>query len=135
MLRSPSRRLLSVLRPVSRRSRRGSPGTVFDFDAEVERLFALLHTALEPLVPLNPGFALLTDSEGRLNLDMGAKGAYVFSKDVATQTVRVQSPVSGVFGYVFDRESGLWLSQTDGHDLRGLITRDVLRHCVGCPKF
>ena len=107
----------------------------FDFDAEVARLFSVLQTALEPLIPLNPGFSLLTDSEGRLNLDMGVKGAYVFSKDAATQTVRVQSPVSGVFGYVFDHESRLWLSQSDGHDLRGLVTRDILRHCVGCPKF
>ena len=112
-----------------------SEAAAFDFDAETTRLFSSLHSALAPLVPLNPGFSLETDAEGGLTLDMGANGAYVFSRDPSTRSVKVQSPVSGVFGYHFDRESGQWLSQTDGHDLRGLVTRDVLRHCVGCPRF
>ena len=32
-------------------------------------------------------------------------------------------------------EQGLWLSVQDGHDMRGLVTRDLLRHCRGCPNF
>jgi len=30
---------------------------------------------------------------------------------------------------------GRWLNVRDGHDARGLITRDLLRHAAGCTRF
>ena len=105
---------------------------------EGTKLLASLHRALAPLVPLNPGFVLSLSSDGNaLSLDMGAKrGSYEFTLDFPQQQVNVLSPVSGVFAYVFEAESGLWLSLAeDRHDLRGLVTRDILRHCIGCPAF
>jgi frataxin-like iron-binding protein CyaY len=106
----------------------------YDFTVESDRLFRALEKALEPLLVVNPGSNLAASST-ELTLDLGAKGAYIFSKDADRRSVNLQSPVSGLFAYSFDAGRGLWLSQADGHDMRGLVTRDVLRHCVGCPQF
>lgn len=30
---------------------------------------------------------------------------------------------------------GRWVATTDGHDFEGVVTRDLLRLCSGCPAF
>ena len=73
------------------------------------------------------------DEALRMMFDVGVKGAYIFSIDRQQERVNVQSPISGTYSYAYDGE--YWLSVMDGHDMRGLITRDLLRHCCGCPAF
>jgi frataxin-like iron-binding protein CyaY len=138
-MRAFSYRSLCTARAISRKSRRGSTGPIdlgSNFKDESSKLFVSIKRALQPLVPLNEGFQLQDeDATGSFWLDMGVKGCYVFSKDFDNEQVNVQSPVSGMFAYYFDAETKTWLSRADGHDFRGLVTRDILRHCIGCPQF
>ena len=46
-----------------------------------------------------------------------------------------RSPVSGSNRYKYSVEDKLWLCVRDGHDLRGIITRDLIRHSMGLPTF
>jgi hypothetical protein len=43
--------------------------------------------------------------------------------------------MSGVITYKFDPDTREWLSEKDGHDMRGMVTRDILRVYRGCPDF
>ena len=45
------------------------------------------------------------------------------------------TPTSGLNRYAYDPVEEIWVGVHDGHDLRGLITRDFLRHCIGLPQF
>jgi frataxin-like iron-binding protein CyaY len=74
-----------------------------------------------------------SDESLRLLFDVGVRGSYIFTVDRQQERVNVQSPISGTYSYAYDGE--YWLSVMDGHDMRGLITRDLLRHCCGCPMF
>eukprot|EP00617_Octactis_speculum_P018942 CAMPEP_0185757994 /NCGR_PEP_ID=MMETSP1174-20130828/16527_1 /TAXON_ID=35687 /ORGANISM="Dictyocha speculum, Strain CCMP1381" /LENGTH=39 /DNA_ID= /DNA_START= /DNA_END= /DNA_ORIENTATION= len=37
--------------------------------------------------------------------------------------------------YRYDEIQMRWVAEGDGHDLEGIITRDLLRVCAGCPDF
>ena len=84
-------------------------------------------TDLDPLV--------LADEAVTLCLNAGSKGSYMFTVDRQLERLNVQSPISGTYSYSYNEEQGLWFSVIDNHDMRGLITRDLLRHCRGCPMF
>ena len=84
-------------------------------------------TVLDPLV--------LADDSVTLCLNAGNKCSYIFSVDRQLERLNVQSPISGTYSYTYQEEQGLWYSVIDNHDMRGLITRDLLRHCRGCPMF
>ena len=55
--------------------------------------------------------------------------------DYDEEILRVGSPMSGNYQYYYDLQQKLWLGTSDGHDMRGLVTRDLLRHCTGLPQF
>ena len=83
---------------------------------------------------LNTGFIVeLYDNE--LWIETGGKGVFSVKIDEAQSQLNLLSPVSGTFEYKYDAENESWLSCKDYHDMRGLITRDLLRICIGCPKF
>ena len=84
-------------------------------------------SVLDPLV--------LADEAVTLCLNAGNKGSYMFTVDRQLERLNVQSPISGTYSYTYSEEQGLWFSVIDNHDMRGLITRDLLRHCRGCPMF
>ena len=64
------------------------------------------------------------------------RGDFKFTPNPADETLVFQSYISGYHNYAFDAESKLWLSiKSDRHDLRGMVTRDFLRHCTGCIQF
>ena len=84
-------------------------------------------TLLDPLV--------LADDAVTLCLNAGSKGSYIFTVDRQLERINVQSPISGTYSYTYNEEHGWWYSVIDNHDMRGLITRDLLRHCRGCPMF
>ena len=53
------------------------------------------------------------------------------------QVLHVSLPVSGTGDYAFDEAAGRWVSAGSDHrhDLEGIIVRDLLRQCRGCPGF
>ena len=57
-------------------------------------------------------------------------GSYIFTMDCVEERVNEQSPISGTYSYAYDGEH--WLSVMDGHDMRGLVARDLWRYYYGC---
>lgn len=79
----------------------------------------------------------LTRQETELVLDLGpGKGAFTLQRDWASNQLVYLSPVSGLNKYAYDAGEGRWLSIADDkHDLVGILTRDLIRLCVGCPQI
>lgn len=59
----------------------------------------------------------------------------MFQIDYEVLTITLQSPMSGAQQYRYDTETKQWVSTSDDHDVRGLLTRDLIRQCVGYPEF
>jgi frataxin-like iron-binding protein CyaY len=104
----------------------------YDFRAEADRMLDRIRTAVEPMQSLNSGFTVVKGGDQEL-LITSARGRFVFGVDEAQHTISMQSYVSGKHFYAFDASEGVWLSVKDGHDIRGLVTRDLIKHCTGCP--
>lgn len=98
---------------------------------------AMIDAAISPLIPMNPGYKLRRTGTDSLELDCGSKvGKYMFGVDYEEERITYQSPLSGNLEYMVDDEDGgVWLNARDGHDMRGIITRDLLRHAAGLCKF
>ena len=106
------------------------------FLAEAEDMLSDISDAIEPILSLNPGYKINRIASDHLEVICGdGGGTYVFRVDHSMQVIGCISPVSGVNKYLLDPEEGLWLGVSDGHDLRGLIIRDFMRHCIGLPSF
>jgi len=109
------------------------------FPLEIGKVLDQVHAALEVgIMPLNAEYKLTRSQAPRnesISLDAGDKGFYIFSVDWANELLTVQTPISGVRQYEYSPDDGTWLNTIDKHDMRGLVTRDLLRHCRGCPKF
>lgn len=78
---------------------------------------------------------VVTSSDSELVIDVGEKGKFVFTIDYELSRINLVSPVSGVFQYAYDEDTMQWLNSNDNHDIRGLITRDLLRYWKGLPNF
>jgi frataxin-like iron-binding protein CyaY len=110
------------------------PGAPLAFVDQAKLCFVEVHDAVQDMKALNEIFDItLTESE--LKIDMGSKGKFVFVIKPRGETLQYHSPVSGVLEYKFDPEERLWLQVDDRHDFRGMLTRDMLRVCIGYPKF
>ncbi len=86
------------------------------------------------MVASNRNF-VLSHSPEELRLDVGVRGIFIFTINHEMNCITLSSPVSGIFEYSYDPESGQWLNCRDHHDMRGLVTRDLLRYFEGCPSF
>mmetsp|Transcript_7883 Transcript_7883/g.10910 ORF Transcript_7883/g.10910 Transcript_7883/m.10910 type:complete len:151 (+) Transcript_7883:3-455(+) len=113
-----------------------------DFRAEVEEVLDKLFIAIKPLEEINPNFQCQlsnaeNSSENTKTLLVATKrGNFKFTPDMGKGILIFQSYITGYHSYQFDYESRLWLSiKPDKHDLRGMVTREFLRHCTGCPQF
>ena len=108
-----------------------------DFKKQVDDLFKMVVTTLKPMLPGNPDFELTINAnvEVRLKFGTSERSAYLFSPNYEEEVVRVVCPYSGSFEYYYDTETNNWLNLIDKHDLRGIVTRDLLKHCIGCPLF
>lgn len=93
-----------------------------------------IEKAVTPLQTQNPGFEVQHGAEGELVI-VTQRGRHTVSVDGGRQLLVLQSYFSGFHKYAFAAEDGTWLSVKDGHDMRGLITRDLMRHCAGVPEF
>jgi hypothetical protein len=121
--------------PVSRKKRGNKPEPVRAslFTEKSIEVLQLIESALLPLADLNPVFDIsVTPAQIVVNTE---KGMYKFMIDYDEEILRVGSPMSGNYQYYYDLQQKLWLGTSDGHDMRGLVTRDLLRHCTGLPQF
>jgi frataxin-like iron-binding protein CyaY len=132
-LREISRRLLSdIPRPTSRK--RSSPTPEIDFAEEAQRMFKSIEAAVAPLESQNTNFNVSYGNDGELVIATH-RGRHILKVDGNRRLIVLQSYFSGFHKYAFFPEEQTWLSIQDGHDLRGLLTRDLMRHCIGVPAF
>ena len=93
-----------------------------------------IYTAIKDMVPLNDPFDINIEVR-ELSIGLGQEGSFVFSFKHKNELLQMNSPVSGLLEYRYDRGQQLWRNVKDGHDFRGIVTRDMLRLCAGCPNF
>ena len=126
-------------RPATRRrgGQSGSPVSSVSFTVEVQKVLKQIYDGLnEGIIPLNSTYKLSWAKEGeKVTMDANEKGFYVFSADWNNELLTVQTPISGVRQYEFEPMEKTWLNTVDQHDMRGLVTRDLLRHARGVCKF
>jgi frataxin-like iron-binding protein CyaY len=154
-----SNQLSSIPTPSSRKTKnkKSNSENYFDFNSKATEVLKQIYNALIPIINMNNGYKLyfissdndnndnnkindnindITDLQGKeLILEAGNRGSYIFRIDKQYQFLIVTSPTSGVYQYNYSIPDGYWLSIIDGHDMRGLVTRDLLRHCTGLPQF
>lgn len=107
----------------------------FDFDVEVRKVLRQINDAAVPMVGNNPKFSVeFTVSEPSLTILTG-RGSLYFTVDKHHGLLDLQSFLSGAQQYYFDTEEGEWLSKNDKHNLRGGVTRDLIRHSRGRPDL
>lgn len=138
MLNSIYRRGFSGVKAFSRNKKIENANTVpVNFVTDVDRLFSIIETTLRPMLKDNKDFELTIKPQKEIRLKVGEseRGAYIFTSDPAEEVIRVNYPYCGGFEYHFDMDSRQWISTIDKHDLRGMITRELLKHCIGCPLF
>lgn len=120
-------------------SRGGEPVSVVDFGVEIGRVLNQIYRAIDVgIMPVNTEYKLMRSMEGgheSISLDAGEKGYYIFSVDWKMERLTVQTPISGIRQYEYEPSDDTWLNTVDRHDMRGLVTRDLLRHSRGCPSF
>jgi hypothetical protein len=141
-----------------------APGTAeADFMEVSLELFARVEKGVEGMRGLNDPFEVRRSGDGmELELDLGpSKGKLTLQRDWAVDQLVYMSPVSGLNKYNFDNAERRWLSiaedrcggarpvhaplpSADGrasrlpprrHDLVGILTRDLIRLCTGCPQI
>lgn len=132
-------RNLSV-EPTTRKRKVSSDNVqTFDFNSKGSDVLNLIQSALQPILVANTSFSLTRDrnekNNERITLNTGSKGYYVFTYDTMIQNLIIQTPISGMLQYYYDINENLWLNVLDKHDMRGLVTRDLLRHTLGMAKF
>ena len=129
---------VGVSRKARRMAKEGGAGVtgegVYDFNAKAAEVLASIDKAMQPLVSLNEGFKVVK-LNNELTVETVPKGKYTFKIDHERSTLFVASPMSGNFNYRYDAATGRWLGNQDDHDMRGLVTRDIIRHCTGLPNF
>jgi hypothetical protein len=125
----------SVFQPASRKSnaKKGTPTALYNFQEEASKFLQLTYKAVIPLKEQN-NFNI-TFTEGKELKIETSRGPYRIHPDVKNSTMEFQSYQSGYSSYYFEPELKVWLSTKDDHDLRGLLTRDILRHWSGVPQF
>jgi frataxin-like iron-binding protein CyaY len=137
--KAPSAQTNMGSRPFTRKSKPKSeahPSPVeFDFRAKAREFIKKARDAIEPMQHVNKDFNMDSSADS-LELDLAKHGKYFLQVDYETQMINFQSPVTGRFAYYYDIDDDTWRCQTDNHDLRGLIVRDMMRqNMVGCPDF
>jgi frataxin-like iron-binding protein CyaY len=107
----------------------------FDFRGKAKEFMTSTKAALESMQEVNEPFNV-TFFGDKLVIDLGKKGEYILTTDYEMLMITCQTPVSGKFAYYYDLDNNTWLNKDDDHDVRGLITRDMMRqNLLGVPKF
>lgn len=107
----------------------------YNFDEEVRKAFQKIHDAVLPMKAYNAGFDVaLVEAEPSLSITT-ERGKIEFTVDYPRKLMNLRTFMSGIHFYSFEPEESLWLSTKDDHDMRGLVTRDLIKHCTGCPNL
>lgn len=93
-----------------------------------------IYDAVKGLQSVNDPFEIIIEPR-ELSIDIGDDGMFVFTFKYKNELMQMNSPISGLLEYKYDRYQKLWVNTKDGHDFRGIVTRDLLRLCAGCPDF
>lgn len=132
----------STTLPSTRRKKAGAvngPVSSINFSFQIEKVLGKIYQALQVgIIPVNENFKLARCTERAqesVSLDAGDRGFYVFSVDWKMERLTVQTPISGIRQYEYEPAEDTWLNTIDRHDMRGIVTRDLLRHAKGCPAF
>lgn len=118
--------------PTSRKKKVAIP---FDFGTEALSMMKTIETAVAPLKLLNKNFEVYFTQDNSELIISTPRGNHRFFVDGNHELLILHSYFSGYHKYFFDKEERLWLCEKDGHDLRGLLTRDLMRHFNGVPTF
>jgi len=111
------------------------------FFVEADKFLDKLEIALAPMKSVNEVFEVdrrsdLNSSESYLYVRLKpGEGTYTLLIDEERTTLSLTSPISGGHTYVLCAESKEFVGEEDGHSLEGMLTRDMIRHCHGVPKF
>ena len=105
-----------------------------NFPVHANECLQSFQRALQPMLPLNPSFKI-SSSPLEVRLDTGSRGHFILSIDHHMHRMSLVAPNSGMFQYTYDSDSQAWIGVEDRHDMRELITRELLRHFRGCPAF
>jgi hypothetical protein len=108
-----------------------------DFLAESRAFLDRVEAGLAGMKAVNDPFEIVRD-ETELVLDLGpAEGKFTLQRDWTQNQLVLLSPVSGINKYEYHGGADKrWLSVTeDRHDLVGMLTRDLIRVCAGCPQI
>lgn len=103
-------------------------------------LIEKLYHALKPMEKHNDPFILTRGVEEDMGefllLDLGPViGQYTVQVDLEQGIVVLQSPISGQMAYVLSRSNNKWVGKDDGHDLEGMLVRDLIKQCNGLPNL
>mmetsp|Transcript_24473 Transcript_24473/g.35986 ORF Transcript_24473/g.35986 Transcript_24473/m.35986 type:complete len:150 (+) Transcript_24473:35-484(+) len=121
--------------PFSRKkSNNKSVSYSYSFKREARDALTKIQTALSPMEEMNDKFEIIRHDD-ELNVDCGEHGFWWFRICYEDEALHMNTPRSGSFSYKFDIASKEWLNEHDRHDIRGLITRDMIRGHKGLPAF
>jgi hypothetical protein len=107
-----------------------------EFLRKAEACVGALHAGVVALHAQNPTADVVFVPGKALTIELREQRAkFAFSVLEDTQTIEFFSPNSGCRSYAWNTERRRWLSVTDGHDMEGLVTRDMMRFIYGVPEF
>jgi hypothetical protein len=107
-----------------------------EFLRKAEACVGALHAGVEALHAQNPTADVVFVPGKALTIELREQRAkFAFSVLEDTQTIEFFSPNSGSRSYAWNPERRRWLSVVDGHDMEGLVTRDMMRFIYGVPDF
>jgi hypothetical protein len=117
-----------------------------NFAADAARQLARVCEGVAGLSANNPAMSVATsDPPGdKLEVNFAGDGGVVgggFAAQIVLtllpeeQQLQIYSTESGLFEYELCEQTQKWISVKHGTDMEGMLTRDLLRVCVGCPSF
>ena len=97
-----------------------------------------VHSCVQVLHDTNASFSCTLTASERVDITIAndhGEARWELSTKPAVEQLQLYSTISGVLDYEYSDVKGKWINADDGHDLEGLLMRDLLRICVGCPAF
>ena len=70
-----------------------------------------------------------------LAIDVNGIGQYRFFTFPGTEQLSMQSPVSGLYNYSYDKNNQFWKSVVQEHIIEDLVIREFIMHSKGLLKL
>jgi frataxin-like iron-binding protein CyaY len=133
---------------------RDTHASLADFEPNARLFLDKINAAMQPLIPINENMIVTRGEEHPelsgddeeldesivygpfLLIDLGpVHGQYTLTADTLQGVLLFQSPISGQRHYRMHATSGEWCCVQDGHNLEGLLVRDLIRQIQGVPNL